>query len=568
MAEFQWKEKVAECLTGAGGFLNICYEALDKHLGTAIENKVAIRFISKNWPANKNATLDLTYKDLTHQTCQFARGLESLGIGKGDKVFALLPRVQELYVVALGTLRIGAVFCPLFSAFGAEPVKTRVFIGRAKVLVTMASYYAKKIAPIRSQLPDLKYIILVNDMDASNSKIPDFLDFKNFIDSFSSDYLIEKTNPEDIALLHFTSGTTGKPKGALHAHSAVVYHKYSGQMALNLRAEDTFWCTADPGWVTGTSYGIVSPLVNGLTMLVDEAEFQAERWYLILEEFQVTNWYTAPTALRMLMRSGFDLGLNFDLSKIRYASSVGEPLNPEVVIKFKEKLNILIHDNWWQTETGGIIISNYIDMDIKAGSMGKPLPGIEVALVQRKKEGGIEKLSSPGSKGEIAIRAGWPAMFRGYLGEEERYRKCFVDDFYLSGDIATMDSEGYYWFVGRTDDLIKSSGHLIGPFEVESVLMEHPAVLEAAVIGKPDATVGEIVKAFVSLKKDFIWNETLMLDILGFARKRLGAVVAPKEISYIDTLPKTKSGKILRRLLKSREMGLPEGDISTLELPI
>jgi acetyl-CoA synthetase len=564
-ASYSWEEQLKLSLKRSGGFVNICYETLDIHQGSPRENKVALRCISKNWPNQQDAVRDITYKDLIVETCQFAQGLRTLQLRKGDKVFALLPRTAELYIVALGALRGGSVFCPLFSAFGAEPLQTRLQIGGAKVLVTLASYYNKKIAPIRFSLPDLKHLILINDLGEAFRDIPSVIDFKEFMESASTDYILEKTAPEDQALLHFTSGTTGKPKGAVHVHSAVLYHKISGQMALDLKTEDLFWCTADPGWVTGTSYGIISPLANGLTLIIDELEFQADRWYQILQKFEITVWYTAPTALRMLMRAGPEVSRAYDLSKIRFVASVGEPLNPEVVLWSKKNLGLSIHDNWWQTETGGIMISNFTSMDIKPGSMGKPLPGIKIHLIRRIENGHLEFLTSPGEKGEIAIGVGWPSMFRGYLGEDERYHKCFADDFYLSGDLAFMDADGYFWFVGRSDDLIKSAGHLVGPFEVESALMGHPAVLEAAVIGKPDPIVGEIVKAFIALKKDSAPSDELMLDILAFARKQLGAVVAPKEISFIDSLPKTKSGKILRRLLKARELGLPEGDISTLE---
>jgi len=334
-------------------------------------------------------------------------------------------------------------------------------------------------------------------------------------------------------------------------------------VALDLHPDDVFWCTADPGWVTGTSYGIVAPLLHGVTSIVDEAEFDAERWYRILQDEKVSVWYTAPTAIRMLMKAGDALPKKYSLKNLRFVASVGEPLNPEAVWWGQETLGLPIHDNWWQTETGGIMVANTPAMDIKPGSMGKPLSGVEVKVVRRENSH-IEFLEE-GKEGELALRAGWPSMFRGYLGQEERYRKCFVDGWYLTGDLAKRDADGYYWFVGRADDVIKSAGHLIGPFEVESALMEHPAVAEAGVIGKPDPVVGEVVKAFVSLKKGFQESESLRSELLAHARKRLGAAVAPKEIAFAASLPRTRSGKIMRRLLKARELGLPEGDTSTLE---
>ncbi len=290
-----------------------------------------------------------------------------------------------------------------------------------------------------------------------------------------------------MALLHFTSGTTGTPKGAVHVHEAVVSHHATGRIALDLHPDDIFWCTADPGWVTGTSYGIISPLVHGVTSIVDEGDFDAERWYQVLEAEGVTVWYTAPTALRMLMQAGVEMAKAHDLSRLRFVASVGEPLNPEVVVWGQEALGLPIHDNWWQTETGGIMIANYACMDIRPGSMGRPLPGIEAdrARARRARQGQARRRRRgrrrprAGEEGELALRPGWPSMFRGYLGDEERYRACFAGGWYLSGDLVRRDEDGYFWFVGRGDDVIKSAGHLIGPFEVESTLMEHPAVAEA-----------------------------------------------------------------------------------------
>ena len=350
----------------------------------------------------------------------------------------------------------------------------------------------------------------------------------------------------------------------MHVHGAVVMHHMTGRYALDLHQDDIFWCTADPGWVTGTSYGIIAPLTNGVTNLVVEAEFDAQTWYEVLERERVTVWYTAPTAIRMMMKLGTELLKSRDLSALRFLASVGEPLNPEAVLWGVEAFGMPFHDNWWQTETGGIMIANFAAMDVKPGSMGKPLPGVEAAILRRD-DGSTAEVASPMVEGELALKAGWPSMMRGYLKEDARYRKCFAGEWYLTGDLAMRDEDGYFWFVGRADDVIKSSGHLIGPFEVESALMEHPAVAEAAVIGKPDPVAGEIVKAFVALKPDHEANETMRRELLGHARKRLGAAVAPKEIDFRANLPKTRSGKIMRRLLRARELGLPEGDISTLE---
>jgi acetyl-CoA synthetase len=347
-------------------------------------------------------------------------------------------------------------------------------------------------------------------------------------------------------------------------HQAVLTHFLTGRYVLDLHPEDVFWCTADPGWVTGTSYGIIAPLVHGVTTIVDEADFDAERWYQILQDQRVTVWYTAPTAIRMLMRAPEEQRKRYDLSALRLVHSVGEPLNPEAVVWGERVLGLPIHDNWWQTETGGIMIANYAALDIRPGSMGLPLPGIEAAIVTRMADGSV-RVEGDEVQGELALKSGWPSMFRAYLHDEERYRKCFSPPWYLTGDLARRDADGYYWFVGRADDIIKTAGHMVGPFEVESSLMEHPAVAEAGVIGKPDAMIGELVKAFVVLKPGHEASETLRQELIGFGRTRLGSAVAPREIDFIDNLPKTRSGKIMRRLLKARELGLPIGDTSTLE---
>ncbi len=556
---FSWEEVGAQLEGLPGGGLNIAHEALDRQLRDGLADKVAIRWLSKDLRVR-----DFSYRELSAACDRFARLLQRLQVAEGERVFSLLGRVPELYVAALGTLKAGRVFSPLFSAFGPEPVQARMSIGSARILITSEALYRRKVLPCRDRLPTLRHVLLV---DRHHGDLPEgTLSLADELDRTDTGAFTARTQPEDMALLHFTSGTTGKPKGAVHVHQAVVTHHTTGRYALDLHPEDIYWCTADPGWVTGTSYGIIAPLTIGATMVVDEAEFDAARWYGILQDQRVSVWYTAPTAIRMLMKVGSEFAREYDLSKLRFAASVGEPLNPEGVVWGQEAIGLPFHDNWWQTETGGIMIANYRAMDVKPGSMGRPLPGIDAAIVQRQGEGqGLRMLDAPNQVGELALKPGWPSMFRAYLNEPERYQKCFVGDWYLSGDLAMRDEDGYFWFIGRADDVIKSAGHLIGPFEVESALMEHPAVAEAGVIGVPEPTIGEVVKAFVALKPQFKANEALARELLGHARKRLGPAVAPREILFRNNLPKTRSGKIMRRLLKARELGLPEGDISTLE---
>ena len=563
---FSW-QAARESLDGlpGGRGLNMAHEAVDRHAHGSRRDHLAFRFIDRGGKVQ-----DLTYGGLAAETSRFANVLGRLSIRRGERVFALAGRIPELYVSALGTLKTGCVFCPLFSAFGPEPIRQRLSLGDARVLVTTAALYRRKVAGLRGSLPALEHVLLV---DAEGDDLPpETASLHELMASSSDDFEIPPTDPADMALLHFTSGTTGTPKGAVHVHEAVVAHHATGFLALDLHPEDVYWCTADPGWVTGTSYGIISPLTHGVTSIVDEAEFDVDRWYGCLEEQRVNVWYTAPTAVRMLMKAGSEVAREHDLSHLRFVASVGEPLNPEAVVWGQQALGHPIHDNWWQTETGGIMIANFAAMDIRPGSMGRPLPGVEAAVAARDERGHIkglggqlELVTEAGVQGELVLRPGWPSMFRSYLHEEDRYKRCFVGGWYLTGDLVRRDEDGYFWFVGRGDDVIKSAGHLIGPFEVESVLLEHPAVVEAGAIGKPDPVAGEIVKAFVSLASGYEPTEELRLELLGWGRKRLGTAVAPKEIAFDQNLPETRSGKIMRRLLKARELGLPEGDVSTLE---
>ncbi|HSN11339.1 MAG TPA: acetate--CoA ligase [Propionibacteriaceae bacterium] len=555
-ARFSWAEARSELDDLPGGGLNIAYNAVTRHAQGPLRDRVAFRFLSGD-----NAR-ELTYSDLEAASNRFANVLAYLGIGRDDVVFVLAGRIPELYLAVLGSLKNGTPVSPLFAAFGPDPIATRLNLGSGTVLVTTAELYERKVAPIRSRVPSLRHVLVVPDPDEPLP--PDTSDLTALMAAASDCFTCVATTPSDPALLHFTSGTTGMPKGAVHVHEAVVTHWSTGTYALDLHADDVYWCTADPGWVTGISYGLVAPLLHGVTSIVDEADFDAERWYRILAEQRISVWYTAPTAIRMLMKAGPELAAAHPRPDLRLVASVGEPLNPEAVWWGLEVLGLPIHDNWWQTETGGIMIGNTPAFDIKPGSMGRPLPGVEAAVAIRTEDGGVQLLPD-GTEGELVLRRGWPSMFRGYLNNPERYAACFVGDWYFTGDLVERDADGYFWFVGRADDLIKSAGHLIGPFEVESVLMGHPAVAEAGVIGKPDEVAGQVVKAFVSLREGFVPDEALRRDILGHARRKLGATVAPKEIAFLDTLPRTRSGKIMRRLLRARELGLPEGDTSTLE---
>ena len=553
---FKWENIISKLDHLPNKGLNIAYEAIDRHAASDKANKKALI-----WLGLDNERKVYTFLDMKKETSKFANVLKNLGIKKGERVFTLAPRVPEIYIGAIGILKNGSVLCPLFSQFGPEPILQRMQKGDASVLLTTKKLYEKKIISILDKLPNLKYLLLIDTNDHIDERI---LSLQKLLKDASENFEIENTSPEDMSILHFTSGTTGMPKGVVHVHKAVYHHYMTALYVLDFHRNDIYWCTADPGWVTGTSYGIIAPWIHGITNIVDQSEFNAQRWYGILQNEKVTIWYTAPTAIRRLMRIDNEPLKEFDLSYLRLIHSVGEPLNPEAVLWGVNKLNMAIHDNWWQSETGGMIIANFNSQTVKPGSMGRPVPGIEAAVIRVDEDGTVHEVENQ-KEGDLAVKIGWPSMFRDYLHDKEKYEKSFCKDWYISGDLAYKDKDGYFWFVGRADDIIKTSGHMVGPFEVESALMEHPAVAEAGVIGKPDEMVGQVVKAFVSIKDEFTADDALKREIIGFGRKKLGAAIAPKEIEFQQNLPKTRSGKIMRRLLKARELGLEEGDTSTLE---
>ena len=553
--DFDWEEMYQELDWLPGGGLNKAHEAIDRHANSDKKNKLALI-----WEGKNGETEDYTFGDLQLLTNQFANVLGSLGIEKGDRVFIFMDRLPELYVAFFGALKAGAVVGPLFSAFGPEPVKDRMQDSGAKVLVTQPDL-RNKISEIIPELFDLQHILIVNKDGRDQNPIdPQDLSYEEEMNKASKEFTTVVTGQYDYSVMHYTSGTTGKPKGAVHRHQAVVQQKATGKWALDLQDDDIYWCTADPGWVTGTSYGMLAPWTNGITQLIYEGGFSASRWYEQIQKHNVTVWYTAPTAIRMLMKAGDDVTKKFDLSSLRYICSVGEPLNPEAVVWSNEVFGMAFHDNWWQTETGAIMCANYPSMEIRPGSMGKPIPGVQLAIVDED----FNEVPD-GEDGNLVVKPGWPSMFHAYWNNSEMYNSRFRKGWYITGDTARKDEDGYFWFVGRADDVINTAGHLVGPFEVESALIEHPAVAEAGVIGKPDPLAMEIVKAFVSLKDGYEESTQLRNEIIKFAREKLSTAVAPREIDFIPSLPKTRSGKIMRRLLKARELGLPEGDTSTLE---
>ncbi len=555
---FSWDRLQKELFERADERMNIAQVAIDRP-ATLAPHKLATRFIARDY-----SVVDLTYGELLERANQFANLLRELDVPPGAVTATLLGRCPELFIAVLGTLKAGNVLCSLFSAFGPEPIRSRLELSQARVLVTTQRLYLRKVAPIRSSLPALQHVLVIREDD---TPLPTgALDFAAKLASASDRFDTVPMDPEDPALLHFTSGTTGKPKGVVHVHRAVIAHYATARLVLDLHPHDTFWCTADPGWVTGMSYGVIAPLTCGVSVLVDREEMEVERWYRLLSEQQVSVWYTAPTAIRMLMKAGVELAKQYQYPALRLIASVGEPLNPEAVTWGLEVFGLPVHDTWWQTETGAIMIANFLAEPISPGSMGRVVPGVEAAIARHTDDGRVELLG-PDEIGEIVLRPGWPSLFKTYLNDEARYRGAFADGWYFSGDQARRDSEGNFWFIGRSDDIIKSAGHLISPFELECTLNQHPAVMQSAVIGLPDPVVGQVVKGIIELKPGFDGTDELRLEIIAHGRRLLGAALAPREIEFTASLPRTRSGKIMRRLLRARALGLPEGDLSTLEQP-
>lgn len=548
-ADFKWEDVEKQFSWYETGKVNMAYEAIDRHVANGRGDKVALYY--------SDAARDesYTFADLSRKTNQFANVLRKLGIQKGDRIFIFMPRTPELYVSLLGSLKVGAVVGPLFEAFMETAVRDRLEDSGAVAIVTTPSLVHR--VP-RSELPALKNIVLVGEGVEQEEGI---VDFHAEMSTASEEAEIEWLQREDGLLIHYTSGSTGKPKGVFHVHNAMLQHYHTGNVVLDLKEDDVYWCTADPGWVTGTSYGIFAPWLHGATNVIRGGRFSPQDWYATIEKYKVSVWYSAPTAFRMLMGAGDDVIANFNLSSLRHVLSVGEPLNPEVVRWGMKVYNHRIHDTWWMTETGGQLICNYPSMAIKPGSMGRPVPGVEAAIIDD--QGNV---LPPFRMGNLAIRTPWPSMMRKVWNNPAKYEEYFrLTGWYVSGDSAYMDDEGYFWFQGRIDDVINTSGERVGPFEVESKLVEHPAVAEAGVIGKPDPMRGEIIKAFISLREGYTPSDELKADIARFVKEGLSAHASPREIEFKDKLPKTRSGKIMRRVLKAWELNLPTGDLSTIE---
>jgi len=547
---FEWSQVEKDFSWSDTGLINMAYEAIDRHANSEKRNKIALYY------SDKQRNEEYTYQDIKVNSNKSGNVLKNqAGVKKGDRVFIFMPRSPEFYFVLLGAIKLGAIVGPLFEAFMMEAIRDRLLDSKAKVLVTTPDLLDR--VPV-DELPHLNRVIIVgNNVEEDECHI----DFYKNMKIASKELEIEWLDREDGLVLHYTSGSTGKPKGVLHVHNAMIQHYQTAKWVLDLRDDDIYWCTADPGWITGTSYGVFAPWLAGATNVIVGGRFSPEGWYQTIERYGVTVWYSAPTAFRMLMGAGDNLVKKFNLTSLRHILSVGEPLNPEVIYWGLKVFNLRIHDTWWMTETGAQLICNYPSIIIKPGSMGKPIPGVQAAIVD---DEGNELPAY--QMGNLAVRKGWPSMMRSIWNNTEKYNSYFLKEkWYVSGDSAYMDEDGYFWFQGRVDDVIMTAGERVGPFEVESKLVEFPAVAEAGVIGKPDPVRGEIIKAFISLREGYEESDELKEEIRTFVKEGLAAHAAPREIEFRDNLPKTRSGKIMRRVLKAWELKLPTGDLSTME---
>ncbi|PFE03602.1 acetate--CoA ligase [Bacillus cereus] len=549
-ANFNWEEVNKNFSWFETGRVNMAYEAIDRHAKSDRKNKVALYY------QDGSRKEKYTFKEMKEFSNKAGNVLKNYGdVEKGDRVFIFMPRSPELYFALLGAVKLGAIVGPLFEAFMEGAVRDRLEDSEAKVLITTPELLER--VPL-NDLPALKTVFLVGENVEEGGKL---VAFNPLFEQASNKLQIEWLDREDGLILHYTSGSTGKPKGVLHAQNAMVQHYQTAKWVLDLKEDDVYWCTADPGWVTGTAYGIFAPWLVGGSNVVLGGRFSPAAWYEALQDYGVTVWYSAPTAFRMLMGAGDGEIKKYDLSALRHVLSVGEPLNPEVIRWGMNAFGLRIHDTWWMTETGGQVICNYPCMEIRPGSMGKPIPGVKAAIVDNE---GNEV--PPYTMGNLAIAKGWPSMMRAVWNNPQKYESYFMPgDWYVSGDSAYMDEDGYFWFQGRIDDVIMTSGERVGPFEVESKLIEHSAVAEAGVIGIPDPVRGEIIKAFIALRAGYEASDELKEEIRQFVKKGLAAHAAPRQIEFRDKLPKTRSGKIMRRVLKAWELNLPTGDLSTME---
>ncbi|MDD3978033.1 acetate--CoA ligase [Methanomicrobium antiquum] len=568
----EWNHPYAKWFTGAK--LNITCNCLDRHVLGDRRNKVALIWRAENDLEERV----MTYRQLHTQVMRFANALKNLGVKKGDKVCLYMPFVPEHVVAILGCARIGAVHTIVYGGFGADALNSRIRDSKAKIVITAdVSYRRGKAIMLKSivdeaitNAPSVEKVIVLRRSNLNVELIQEKeVDFYEIMEQAENYCEPEEMDSEDPLFILYTSGTTGTPKGVVHTCGGyMVGTYYTTKYVFDMRDTDVHWCTADPGWITGHSYIVYGPLATGATVLISETVPDYPDpgiWWKIIEDIGVTIFYTAPTSIRMFMKYGEEWAKKYNLDSLRVLGSVGEPLNPEAFEWYyrnigKSKCPII--DTWWQTETGMHMIATLVGEKMKPGFAGKPIPGI-IADVVDKDGNPVE----PGIGGILVIKTPWPSMMRTIHNNDERYRQYWsgAGGYYTAGDLAVKDEEGYIMIIGRADDVIIVAGHNIGTAEVESALVAQEPVAEAAVIGKPDVLKGQSIKAFVTLRVGYEPGEQLKNDLIYNVRMSLGPIAMPSEIEFVDTLPKTRSGKIMRRVLKAKEMGLDPGDISTLD---
>ena len=562
-----------------GGKTNIVYNALDRHMGTPTENHVAI--IYEGEPGD---TRKITYKELNEEVCRFANSLKKLGVKKGDRITTYLPNIVEHAIALLAVAKLGAMHSVVYAGFSATALRERIDDSETKIVITANALWRRgKKIPLKTTVdeavkdaPSVEKVIVVRrieDMDVEMNEKD--LWYHDIIKDESTECPTEVMESTDPLFILYTSGTTAKPKGVLHGHGGYqvgISRTLTWVFEADLTENDVWWCTADLGWITGHSYILYAPLILGTTTLMYESvpDYpEPDRWWELVAKYKVTKFYTAPTAIRAIMRYGDDWPKKHDLSSLKILGSVGEPINPEAWIWYHEEIGkeqCPIMDTWWQTETGMFMITPVPTQKLKPGSATKPFPGIDAAIVD-----GTGKELPRNAGGFLVIKRPWPSMLQTLYKNPDRYQSTYWSEIkvdgkpvYKTGDMARQDEDGYFWIQGRADDVVNISGHRIGTMEVESAVVSHEAVAECAVIGVPDEIRGEILKAFVVLRHGYNKTDELKITLKKHVRKEIGPIVVFKDIEFMDGLPKTRSGKIMRRVLKAKELGLDTGDTSTL----
>lgn len=507
------------------------------------------------WIANSLEKKEFTFRDLKEKSNQAANLLQQQGVQPGEKVMILLPRIPELFTFFLGSLKAGINTCILFNSIGEETLRDRILDSNTGWMITNKSFLFK-IKKILGELPP-NFKVFILDERAQKGNL---VGIEETLASAEKTFAVAPTSGDQASHFHFTSGSTGKPKGVQHLHKAIKNISDSYMEVMQVEPDDLYWCTADQGWVTGVSYGIIGPWVNGITQVQVEGNFNAEVWMSTIEKYHINILYSAPTVFRMLMQIEDAFFAKFSYANLKRIFCVGEPLNPAIIEWGRRVLGKDIYDTWFQTETGSIMISNRPGIEIRPGSMGKPLSYIQAAIL-----GESGEPQPPLEKGLLCLKTPWASMFSEYMNNPHVYADKFLGEFYSSGDIAFTDRDGYFWFIGRNDDVINTAGHLVSPFEVESTLLELEEVLDVGVVGVPDEILYEKIIAFVVLNSSIVDRRKAEMKLKIHVSNKVSSIAAPKEIIFVESIPKTKSGKIMRRVLRNKHLNLELGDLSTME---